>query len=73
MGCPFRLRFAYYHPQSNLVQQVHSYDPRRTPLLEWLRTAEFDLSPNVLDAIWGDIIELEVPCYRMAGASEPNR
>ncbi|MFN0185622.1 MAG: hypothetical protein ACKVQR_17555 [Aquabacterium sp.] len=69
MACPFNLRFAYYRPRDNLVHQIHSYDPRRTPLLEWLRKAEFDLNPDLLNAVWGDAVEFEVPCYRMAGAA----
>ena len=66
MGCPFEVDFQYRQPQwLNLVGEIGTPDPARRPLLEWLQTVEFDLKPELLDAIHGDTARVLIPCIRL--------
>lgn len=66
MGCPFDVTFTYWQPQGpNTVTAKGAPDPRRDPLLQWLRDAEFDLRDRQLDAIFGDIVSFTVPCGKI--------
>lgn len=66
MGCPFRLKVAYYQPfRPNSVGEVGGSDPRRRPLLELLAALELDLDKQGLDSVFADTADVTVPCQRL--------
>jgi hypothetical protein len=66
MGCPFELQMQYRQPHlRNRVGEPGEPVPARRPLLEWLAQAELDLQPHLLDAAYGDVFKLTVPCLRL--------
>jgi hypothetical protein len=63
MGCPFDLRFSPRQPMlPNGIAQVGGDDPRRLPLLRWLRDVQLNLNSEQLDAVFGDYVNVTVPC-----------
>lgn len=66
MGCPFDLRVQYRQPHlPNRVDQLGNWRPEREPLLRWLRGTELDLPAGALDAVYGDMATVTVPCLRI--------
>ncbi|MBI5257154.1 MAG: hypothetical protein HY855_11685 [Burkholderiales bacterium] len=66
MGCPFDVTLQYRRPDlPNLVGERGDHDPARRPFLDWLARVEFDLPRNMLDAVYGDTLEFQVPCVKL--------
>jgi hypothetical protein len=63
MGCPLEVRWQYRQPQmANAVGVIGQATAQHRPLLEWLENVELDLPTRALDAVWGDTVDLVVPC-----------
>lgn len=64
MGCPFAVRLTYLQPvAANGVVELGSHDPRRQPLLEWLREMQLELGRNDRASVFADDASFEIPCY----------
>lgn len=63
MGCPFEVRLGLYQPyMDNGVGEIGASDPRREPLLRWLRTIPLALDKTQLRRVLGQHINIAVPC-----------
>ena len=66
MGCPFDIRFEYRQPHlANRVGEVGSTNPARRPLLEWLESAQLNLSRKDHARVFGDTAQVHVPCLKI--------
>ncbi len=66
MGCPFDLQFQLRQPfLPNQVAEVEVRNPSRRPLIEWLRSIEFDVPRESLAKVYGDTTTVGVPCLKI--------
>jgi hypothetical protein len=66
MACPFHVSVQYRFPYAlNLVGEHGSHHPARRPLLQWLETAELDLTPAEAHLAFGEDVTVSVPCMKI--------
>jgi hypothetical protein len=63
MSCPFNLRFGPFRPyMQNSVEEVGASDPRRAPLIEWLRNVTLAIPKDMMVTAIGRDSLVAVPC-----------
>lgn len=66
MGCPFDVAWQFNMPaMPNVARQIGpaaSYDARREPFLDWLKTLELDLTPERFERLLGKNTRIQVGC-----------
>jgi hypothetical protein len=66
MQCPFAVRVEYLQPNlPNRVRQIGSPVAARQPFIDWLVQTQFDMPPRSLDAVYGDVLTITVPCLKI--------
>lgn len=66
MGCPFDVSLTYRQPNMpNSVLARGDRHPAREGFLDWLRQIQLDLPDKTLDTVYGDTLQLTVPCLKI--------
>lgn len=66
MGCPFEVALQYRQPRlPNWVSEMDTHNLARQPFLDWLRQSDFDLPDPSLEVLYGDTVQVAVPCVKI--------
>lgn len=73
MACPFKARWTHYQPvRGNTAESVGEHNVNREALLGWLGSLRLELPPATEMSLFGESMEIEIPCLVLEIAPEPS-